>query len=72
MAANTTVSDETNNKRPERRSRFSTPVDEEAMEFINAIEAFKAEKGRSFPSWTEVLGVLKGLGYRKVEDSDED
>ena len=55
-------------KKPERRSRFSTPVEEEAMEFIQAVEAYKAEKGRSFPSWTEVLGILKSLGYRKTGD----
>jgi len=54
-------------KKPtERRSRFSTPVDEEALEFIKAIEHYKSEKGRAFPSWTEVLQVLKGLGYRKT------
>lgn len=52
-------------KKPERRSRFSTPVDDEALEFIQAIETYKHEKGRPFPSWTEVLQILKSLGYRK-------
>lgn len=62
-------SNERGGKAPaERRSRFSTPVDEEALEFIKAIELFKETKGRSFPSWTEVLQILKALGYRKVED----
>jgi len=53
-------------KRPtERKSQFSTPVDEEALEFIKAIEKFKEEKGRSFPTWSEVLQILKSLGYKK-------
>ena len=49
----------------ERKSQFSTPVDADSLEFIQAIEAFKEEKGRAFPSWTEVLKILKGLGYTK-------
>ena len=54
-------------KPSERRSRFATPVDEEALEFIKAIEDYKAQKGRPFPSWTEILLILKALGYRKVD-----
>ncbi len=52
--------------RPERITQFSTTVDDESLEFIRAIEKFKFEKGRAFPSWTEVLTILKTLGYRKV------
>lgn len=52
--------------KPERVSHFTTAVDEDAMEFIQAIEAFKKAKHRAFPTWGEVLGVLKGLGYRKT------
>lgn len=50
----------------ERKSRFSTPVDEDALEFIQAIEDFKKAKDRAFPSWTEVFQIMKDLGYRKV------
>ncbi len=49
----------------ERRSQFSTPVDADDLEFIKAIEAYKEEKGRPFPSWSEVLKILKLLGYKK-------
>lgn len=49
----------------ERVSKFSTPVDTETLEFIKAVEAYKAEKGRAFPSWSEVLSILKRLGYRR-------
>ena len=66
MGTNPAAADKDAKKRPtERRSQFSTPVDEEALEFIKAIEAYKEEKGRPFPSWTEVLLILKNLGYRR-------
>ena len=60
----------TTNQKPkkpptERKSQFSTPVDDDSLEFIQAIEEFKEAKGRPFPSWTEVLKILKGLGYSK-------
>lgn len=54
----------------ERKSRFSTAVDGEAMEFIKSIEDYKTKKGRSFPSWTEVLLIIKSMGYRKVADPE--
>ncbi|MGQ9590203.1 MAG: hypothetical protein ACUVYA_07905 [Planctomycetota bacterium] len=41
-------------------------LDTEELEFVKAIERFKAKTGKAFPSWTEVLRVLKDLGYKKV------
>lgn len=38
----------------------------EELEFVKAIEAFKVEKSKIFLSWTEVLKILKGLGYQKI------
>ena len=46
-------------------SHYATPVADEELEFIQAIEAFKSETGQLFPSWSEVLQVLKSLGYTK-------
>ena len=46
-------------------SHYATPVEDEELEFIQAIEAFKSESGQLFPSWSEVLQVLKSLGYHK-------
>jgi hypothetical protein len=40
-------------------------VDDEAFDFIQAIERFKVDRNRAFPSWSDVLGILKGLGYEK-------
>lgn len=54
----------------ERRSRFSTAVDEEAMAFIKAIETYKEAKARPFPSWTEVLQIVRALGYRLVAEPE--
>ncbi len=59
----------TKSRKPERKSRFSTAVDEEALEFIKAIEDYKAIKERPFPSWTEVLQVIRAVGYRKVAEA---
>jgi hypothetical protein len=53
--------------RNERVSQFTTPVDDETFAFIQAIERFKADRNRAFPSWSDVLSVIKGLGYEKRE-----
>jgi len=37
----------------------------EEIEFMNAIEAYKRTSGRMFPTCSEVLEVLRGLGYEK-------
>lgn len=50
---------------PDRSSPAMAEVDAEALEFIAAIDRFKKENGRPFPSWSEVLLVLRQLGYRR-------
>jgi outer membrane protein TolC len=35
------------------------------MEFMQAMQDYKASSGRLFPTWSEVLEVLKDLGYEK-------
>jgi hypothetical protein len=37
----------------------------EVLEFATAIDAYKRNQRRPFPTWGEVLEVLKGLGYRR-------
>ncbi|MCA8953500.1 MAG: hypothetical protein KDE27_28565 [Planctomycetes bacterium] len=49
----------------ERSAPALAEVDADALEFIAAIDRFKAEHGRPFPSWSEILLVLRSLGYRK-------
>lgn len=38
-------------------------TDAESLEFLKAIDAFKRRTGKPFPTWTQVLGVAKSLGY---------
>lgn len=37
------------------------------MEFMQAMQEYKVHSGRMFPTWSEVLEVLKALGYAKPE-----
>ena len=34
-------------------------------EFMDAMQAYKQSSGRLFPTWSEVLEVIVGLGYEK-------
>ena len=37
----------------------------EVLEFIQAIDKYKRLNQRPFPNWSEVLEILKDLGYEK-------
>ena len=55
--------------RPRAESRPSAPpavTAEAERELMEAVREYKARSGRQFPTWTEVLEVLEGLGYRKA------
>jgi outer membrane protein TolC len=36
------------------------------LEFLDAIQEYKRSSGRMFPTWSEVLEVIQGLGYAKA------
>jgi len=38
----------------------------DVLEFINAIDRYKRIHQRPFPNWSEVLEVLKTLGYERT------
>lgn len=38
--------------------------------FVQAIEAFKRVNNTTFPTWTDVLEVIRLLGYRKTMSSE--
>lgn len=38
----------------------------EVLEFIHAIDAYKRTHQRPFPNWSEVLEILKSLGYSRA------
>ncbi|MCC6671699.1 MAG: hypothetical protein IT458_11595 [Planctomycetes bacterium] len=41
-------------------------IDPDALEFIAALDAFRKKHNRPFPTWSEVLYVLKQLGYKRT------
>ena len=38
------------------------------IDFMKAMDQYKRDNRRPFPTWSEVLEVLRAMGYRKVED----
>ena len=43
-------------------------MSDEQFEFLMAIDEYKKKNSRPFPTWTEVLELIKALGYRKVAE----
>ena len=55
---------------PERRAAEEGEMNDEQFEFLMAIDQYKKANQRPFPTWTEVLEVIKALGYRKVAEPE--
>jgi hypothetical protein len=64
-------------RRGERRGERRRQVDpttcerdynEDEIAFMKAMDQYKRDNRRPFPTWTEVLEVLWALGYRKVAE----
>jgi len=58
-----------------RRSDFTKAAEEGEMTdeqflFLVAIDAFKKANNRAFPAWSDVLEVIRLLGYRKTMPSE--
>ena len=58
-----------------RRTDFMKSAEEGEMTqeqflFVLAIDAFKRVNGKTFPTWTDVLEVIRKLGYRKTMASE--
>ncbi len=41
---------------------------DEEIEFMHALDDYKRANGRMFPTCSEILEVIRGLGYQKVAD----
>ena len=54
-----------------RRSAEEGEMTPEQFEFIQAVNEYKKVNNRPFPSWTEVLDIIKAMGYRKVADQSD-
>ena len=58
----------TSSRSAKRRSPKSPPEDGELLEyerleFLKAIDGYKRKTGKTFPSWTEVLDVVRSIGW---------
>jgi len=52
----------------DRKSAEEGQMSDEQFEFLMTINEYKRKNARPFPTWTEVLEVIKALGYRKVAE----
>ena len=52
----------------ERKSAEEGQMSDEQFEFLMAIDEYKRKNARPFPTWTEVLELIKAMGYRKVAE----
>ena len=55
-------------KKRRRAERNAALMDGETLEFIKAIDDYRRRFDRAFPAWSEVLDILRALGYRKVAE----
>lgn len=58
----------------ERRRRidpttFEKQYTDDELEFMNAMQRYKVQTGKSFPTHGEVLMIARQLGYRKEENA---
>jgi len=55
----------------ERRAAEEGEMTDEQFEFLMAINEYKKVNSKPFPSWTEILDVIRALGYRKVAEPED-
>ncbi len=53
---------------PERKAAEEGEMNDEQFAFLLTIDRYKRENKKPFPTWTEVLEVIKAMGYRKVAE----
>ena len=54
----------------DRKSAEEGQMTDEQFDFLMAIDEYKRSNTRPFPTWTEVLEVIRALGYRKVAEPE--
>ena len=52
----------------ERRAAEEGEMTDEQFAFLQAVNEYKKVNNRPFPSWSEVLDIIKATGYRKVAE----
>lgn len=61
-----------NNPDGTKKVRYIDPTTTEVdytpdeVEFLNAVQDYKDRTGRKFPTYREILGIARTLGYQKV------
>ena len=69
--------DVTTERRKVQRRRQIDPTtcerdyDNAEIEFMQALDAYKRRSGRMFPTCSEILEVIRDLGYRRVDLIEE-
>ena len=63
-------------ERGERRRQIDPTTCErdytnDEIEFMKAMDQYKRDNRRPFPTWSEVLEVMRALGYRKVAEQSQ-
>lgn len=51
----------------QRRAAEEGEMETDQFEFVMAVEAYKKVNKKLYPTWTEILEVVRQLGYRKVQ-----
>jgi hypothetical protein len=57
-------------RRRRKNERNAAMYDQDVFELLQAIDAWRRKNDRQFPAWSEVLTILKALGWRKVAAAD--
>ena len=52
----------------ERRAAEEGEMTDEQFAFLQAVNEYKKVNNRPFPSWSEVLDIIKAMGYRMVAE----
>ena len=58
--------DITEHRKVERRIN-EYPMSDEELKFIKAVNEYKQRYNKPFPTWSEILHILKSLGYEKPD-----
>ena len=64
-------------RRTSERRRLIDPTtcerdyNDEETDFMKAMDRYKRENRRPFPTWSEVLEVMRSLGYRRVAEATD-
>ena len=54
-----------------RKAAEEGQMTEEQWDFLQAMNEYKRLNNRPFPTWSEVLDVLRAIGYRKVAEPSD-